>query len=55
MATDFLPVSQSDLQNRGWDRLDIILITGDAYVDHPAYGVALIGRALGKLRASGWG
>ncbi len=46
MATDFLPVSQSDLQRRGWDRLDIILITGDAYVDHPAYGVALIGRAL---------
>jgi len=46
MATDFLPVSQSDLNHRGWDRLDIILITGDAYVDHPAYGVALIGRAL---------
>ena len=42
----FLPVSRSDMQRRGWDRLDVILITGDAYVDHPAYGVALIGRAL---------
>jgi uncharacterized radical SAM protein YgiQ len=42
----FLPVSQSDLNRRGWDRLDVILITGDAYVDHPAYGTALIGRAL---------
>ena len=46
MATDFLPVSQSDLNHRGWDRLDIILVTGDAYVDHPAYGTALIGRVL---------
>jgi uncharacterized radical SAM protein YgiQ len=43
---EFLPISRSDLQRRGWDRLDVILITGDAYVDHPAYGVALIGRAL---------
>ncbi|WP_319524215.1 YgiQ family radical SAM protein [uncultured Desulfosarcina sp.] len=46
MNCEFLPVSQSDVKQRGWDRLDIILITGDAYVDHPAYGVALIGRAL---------
>ena len=34
------------MQRRGWDQLDIILITGDAYVDHPAFGVALIGRVL---------
>ena len=46
MTCEFLPVSRSDLKRRGWDRFDIILITGDAYVDHPAYGVALIGRAL---------
>ena len=46
MTHDFLPISPSDMQRRGWDRLDIILITGDAYVDHPAYGAALIGRAL---------
>ena len=43
---DFLAVSESDMQRRGWDELDVILITGDAYVDHPAYGVALIGRVL---------
>jgi len=30
----------------GWDELDVIIITGDAYVDHPAFGAALIGRAL---------
>ncbi|WP_319408420.1 YgiQ family radical SAM protein [uncultured Desulfosarcina sp.] len=44
--SEFLPVSRSDMQQRGWDELDVILITGDAYVDHPAYGVALIGRVL---------
>ncbi|MGD8701412.1 MAG: YgiQ family radical SAM protein [Desulfosarcina sp.] len=43
---NFLPVSRADMQRRGWDQLDVILITGDAYVDHPAYGVALIGRML---------
>ena len=43
---DFLPISRSDMQQRGWHQLDVILITGDAYVDHPAYGVALIGRIL---------
>jgi len=43
---DFLPVTKPDIRRRGWSRLDVILITGDAYVDHPAYGVALIGRAL---------
>jgi uncharacterized radical SAM protein YgiQ len=46
MGHDFLPISRSDMQQRGWDELDVILITGDAYVDHPAYGVALIGRVL---------
>ncbi|BBO68267.1 YgiQ family radical SAM protein [Desulfosarcina alkanivorans] len=61
MTCEFLPVSQSDLRQRGWDRLDIILITGDAYVDHPAYGVALIGRVLeshgyrvGVIAQPGW-
>lgn len=42
----FLPVSKSDLEKRKWDALDIILITGDAYVDHPSYGTAVIGRVL---------
>ncbi|MCX5643512.1 MAG: YgiQ family radical SAM protein [Phycisphaerae bacterium] len=45
----FLPVSRQDLRRRGWDRADVILITGDAYVDHPSFGVAMIGRWLEKL------
>jgi uncharacterized radical SAM protein YgiQ len=42
----FLPVSKEDLKARGWNELDIILVTGDAYVDHPSYGAPLIGRVL---------
>ena len=42
----FLPVSKNDMEVRGWKELDIILITGDAYVDHPSYGAAVIGRTL---------
>ncbi|HBA55794.1 MAG TPA: hypothetical protein DCZ04_15430, partial [Syntrophorhabdus aromaticivorans] len=43
---DFLPVTRDDLKKRGWDTPDVILITGDAYVDHPSYGTAVIGRVL---------
>ena len=46
---DFLPTTQQELRKLGWDRADIILITGDAYVDHPSFGVALIARWLEKL------
>jgi len=42
----FLPISKEDLRHRGWSELDIILVTGDAYVDHPSYGAAMIGRVL---------
>ena len=42
----FLPISKKDLEERGWDRLDFIIISGDAYVDHPSFGVAVIGRVL---------
>ncbi len=42
----FLPLSQSDLKRRGWKELDIILVTGDAYVDHPSYAVSILGRVL---------
>ncbi len=41
-----LPTSIKECRNRGWHELDIILVTGDAYVDHPSFGVALIGRLL---------
>lgn len=46
MMRGFLPVSKEDLKARGWNKLDIILVTGDAYVDHPSYGAAIIGRVL---------
>src|SRR3989338_1193483 len=42
----FLPISKQDMTERGWQELDIILITGDAYVDHPSFGAAVIGRVL---------
>ncbi len=42
-------MSREDLRRRGWDQADVILLTGDAYVDHPSFGVALIGRWLEKL------
>ncbi len=42
----FLPMSKEELDSLKWDCLDILLITGDAYVDHPAFGVALLGRWL---------
>jgi uncharacterized radical SAM protein YgiQ len=41
-----LPATQKECTARGWDEIDIVLITGDAYVDHPSFGVALIGRLL---------
>jgi uncharacterized radical SAM protein YgiQ len=45
----FLPTTREELRSYGWDQADVILITGDAYVDHPSFGVALIGRWLEKL------
>ncbi|MFZ5968155.1 MAG: YgiQ family radical SAM protein [Bacillota bacterium] len=42
----FLPISKQDVKDREWDRLDFILITGDAYVDHPSFGAAVISRVL---------
>ena len=42
----FLPVSRAEMETLGWDSCDIILVTGDAYIDHPSFGMALIGRLL---------
>ncbi len=44
--TGFLPISRADMNERGMDQLDFICITGDAYVDHPSFGVAIISRVL---------
>ncbi len=44
--TDFLPTNKKECELRGWDQLDVILLSGDAYIDHPSFGGAVIGRAL---------
>src|SRR5665647_94667 len=44
--TDFLPTTKKELELRGWDEVDVVLFSGDAYVDHPSFGSAVIGRAL---------
>lgn len=44
--TDFLPTTKKEIELRGWNELDIILFTGDAYIDHPAFGAAVIGRLI---------
>ncbi len=44
--TDWLPITKKEVEKRGWDDLDVILISGDAYVDHPAFGAAVIGRII---------
>jgi uncharacterized radical SAM protein YgiQ len=45
-AAPFLPMSRAEMQALGWDSCDVILITGDAYIDHPSFGMALVGRLL---------
>ena len=42
----WLPTTRKELEQRGWDWVDVILFSGDAYVDHPSFGVAVIGRVL---------
>jgi uncharacterized radical SAM protein YgiQ len=44
--TDWLPITQKEVEQRGWDSLDVIIVSGDAYVDHPAFGNAVIGRII---------
>ena len=46
LGTEFLPISRADIEARGWDRPDFVYVTGDAYVDHPSFGVAIISRVL---------
>ena len=46
MNTQFLPVSKTDMRARGWEDYDFLVITGDAYVDHPSFGPAIISRVL---------
>ena len=48
MATNlhYLPLTRADMEERGWDRPDFVYVTGDAYVDHPSFGVSIISRVL---------
>ena len=47
--TDWLPTTKKEMELRGWDKLDVILFSADAYVDHPSFGMAVIGRILESL------
>ena len=42
----FLPTTREEMRARGWDELDVLVVTGDAYVDHPAFGPVLVARFL---------
>jgi uncharacterized radical SAM protein YgiQ len=44
--THWLPITKKEVEQRGWEQLDVILISGDAYVDHPSFGTAVIGRIM---------
>ena len=44
--TDFLPTTRKEMELRGWDEVDVVIFSGDAYVDHPSFGAAVIGRIL---------
>jgi uncharacterized radical SAM protein YgiQ len=57
----FLPMSRAEMDELGWDSCDIIIVTGDAYVDHPSFGMAIVGRVLeaqgfrvGMIAQPGW-
>ena len=47
----FLPITKEEMLDRGWDCADVVLVTGDAYVDHPSFGIAILSRV---LEACGW-
>ena len=46
MIHDYLPVCREDMEKRGWDQCDFVYVSGDAYVDHPSFGAAIISRLL---------
>ena len=48
-AKDFLPTTRADMEARGWDYCDVILVSGDAYIDSPFIGVAMVGRMLERM------
>lgn len=49
MSSTFLPITKKEALERGWDQLDFVYIIGDAYVDHPSFGAAIISRLIESL------
>ena len=47
---DFLPVTKKEMQQRGWEQVDFVYLTGDAYVDHPSFGTAIISADFWRVR-----
>jgi uncharacterized radical SAM protein YgiQ len=47
---DWLPITKKEIKSRGWDDVDVVIITGDAYIDHPSYGSSVIGRLIESRR-----
>ena len=45
----FLPLTVEEMQERGWDEVDAVCVTGDAYVDHPSFGIAIISRLIESM------
>lgn len=45
---DFLPINKKEMLERGWQDVDFVFVTGDSYVDHPSFGVAILTRLLEK-------
>ncbi|MGM0479307.1 MAG: YgiQ family radical SAM protein, partial [Bacteroidota bacterium] len=43
---DWLPLTMKEVKKRGWEEIDVVLISGDSYIDHPSFGTAVIGRIM---------
>jgi hypothetical protein len=48
-----LPTTVAEMHRRGWDAVDVVFVTGDAYIDHPSFAMAILGRVLGSGRLPG--
>ncbi|HMP18645.1 MAG TPA: YgiQ family radical SAM protein, partial [Gemmatales bacterium] len=45
-TTPHLPMTKAEMEARGWDAVDVVFVTGDAYIDHPSFAMAILGRTL---------
>ncbi len=49
-----LPMSRREMHERGWDEVDVVFVSGDAYVDHPSFAMALLGAVCSKAKGFAW-